>query len=623
MQDKISERHAMARLYAEANIPVFPCKVNGKEPITPNGFYDATTDLAIIDRWWGEDDYNLAISPGQNNLFVVDIDPGADLSLLSRLPGTYTIRTPRDGYHLYYEGTGKSTASKLAQHVDTRSIGGYVLVPPSIVGGIGYRVETEAEYAPLPSWILPCLATADAPVKAATDVEDLPANIERARKRLSYLVKTEDVATEGCGGDERTYKLCCEMLDLGLSATAAQDLIEELWNPYCSPPWMPEELALKLENAGKFRQNEVGAYGVGNPQEIFSEAVSKLTGPDTPEKLSRFHFKDEGELDDEPDPQWIVKELISERSTVMLYGQSGSYKSFLVLDICLSVAMGLPAFGSDTKPGLVFYAALEGKAHLKKARRAWRVLKGVQGKIENFFVGRAPMVAIDAEVQEFGDEIVRRCAGRKPAIIVIDTLSKSMAGLNENDAADANRYITFCDSLVETFGCTVISVHHSSDKTEGRGARGSSAFKAGFDTVLEVKAHKATKAVSVYVEKHKDAEEREKPWTFEGRITGASLTFEATTADAHKLLTGDSKEVTPKTVGAALKGLGAFGEPAGVTTAVLATQITPARENESVEERAAAIARTGRLLTAEAKGALEGYVTKQGKAFIWHLPAPA
>lgn len=495
------------------------------------------------------------------------------------------------------------------------------MVPPSIVGGHPYRVETDREYASLPAWVLPTLVTADAPVKAATDVEDLPANIERARKRLHYLVKTEDIAIEGCGGDERTYKLCCEMLDLGLSPLMAQEVIEEYWNPHCQPPWAPEELALKLENAGKFRQNEVGAYGVGNPQEIFGDIVKAISS-DTPEKLSRFHFKDEGELDDEPDPAWIVKELISERSTVMLYGQSGSYKSFLVLDICLSVAMGLPTFGSDTKSGLVFYAALEGKAHLKKARRAWRVLKGIEGKIDNFFVGRAPMVAIDAEVQEFGDEIVRRCAGRKPAIIVIDTLSKSMAGLNENDAADANRYITFCDSLVETFGCTVISVHHSSDKTEGRGARGSSAFKAGFDTVLEVKAHKATKAVSVYVEKHKDAEEREKPWTFEGRITGASLTFEATTAEAHRLLVGDSKEITPKTVGAALKGLGAFGEAAGVTTAVLATQIAPARENESVEERAAAIARTGRALTAEAKGALEGYVTKQGKGLIWHLPAP-
>ncbi len=197
-----------------------------------------------------------------------------------------------------------------------------------------------------------------------------------------------------------------------------------------------------------------------------------------------------------------------------------------------------------------------------------------------------------------------------------------MAGLNENDAADAGKFIRFCDSLVEMFGCTVIAIHHNG-KEEGRGARGSSAFFAGFDTVLEVKAHKATKAVSVHVRKHKDAEERETPWTFEGRITGPSLTFELTTMEQHRLLTGDGGSVTPKTVGGILKELNAFGETAGISTAVLATQLTPATENETVEDRASAISRTTRVLATEAKKALEAYCIKRGKSLIWHLPGTA
>ena len=140
--------------------------------------------------------------------------------------------------------------------------------------------------------------------------------------------------------------------------------------------------------------------------------------------------------------------------------------------------------------------------------------------------------------------------------------------------------------------------------------------------MLEVKAHKNTKAVAVHVRKHKDAEERELPWTFEGRVTGPSLTFEATTLEQHRLLVGDAKTLTPKAVGGALKELKAFGEPAGVSTAVLATQLTPAKETESVEDRAAAIARTGRALAAETRGALEAYCIKRGKDWIWHLPAP-
>lgn len=619
---EISVLHQAARAYAEAGIPVFPCEVGGKKPITENGFHDSTTDIKQIDLWWGAADYNLAFCPANANIFVVDIDPGADPSILPKFPLTYTVRTPRGGYHYYYEGMGRTSANKLAQHIDTRGIGGYVLAPPSVVDGNPYYTEKPLTYAPLPQWIPDALSVADNHVKAAVEEMDLPANIERAKKRLQQLVAADDVAVEGCGGDDRTYRLCCEMLDLGLSVPTAQELIEEIWNPKCSPPWDSYALEQKLINASQYQQNEAGAYAVGSSQDAFGGAVAKLMAENKLEvKRSRFHFKDEAEVDEEPDPTWLVKDLISERSSVMMFGPSGSYKSFIALEVCLAIATGQFTFGAETKKGLVFYGALEGKAHLKKARRAWRLVRGIEGKIENFFVGNAPMIGVPGEMQEFGDEIAKRCAGRKPTLIVIDTLSKSMAGMNENDAADAGKFIQFCDSLVEHFGCTVLAIHHTGKDGE-RGARGSSAFLAGFDTVLEVKAHKATKAVSVFVRKHKDAEEREHPWTFEGRLTGPSLTFQATTMEQHKLLVGETKDITPKSVGAALRDLNAFGEDAGVTTAVLATQLTEAREDEGVEDRAQAIARTGRALSAASHKSLEAYAIKRGKVTVWCLPAP-
>lgn len=620
MQEK-SDLWARAIAYAESGIPVFPCEENGKRPITANGFKDATTDLDQINKWWSENqNYNLALSPEDAGFFVVDIDPGADPAFYSKLPETYIVKTPRGGYHFYFDGSGPTTVSKLAKNVDTRGEGGYVLVEPSTVGGNFYIVEDNVPYAEIPEWITEKLAAIDTPVAAAVEEKDLGVNLLRARKVLEKYVADDNVSVEGVGGDDRLYRLCCEMLDLGLSAGSASVLIDEIWNPHCQPPWDIADIELKLHNAEQFMQNEGGAYAVEPAQEVFGDTIKKLF-KEEPQKQSRFHFKDEDELDEEPDPTWIIKDLISERSTVMLYGRSGSYKSFLALDIALSVATGTPAFGSEAKKGLVFYSLLEGKAHLKKGRRAWRTLRGIEGKIDNFYVGRAPMIASQEEIQEFGDEIKKRCNGKSPLVIIIDTLSKSMAGLNENDAADANRFVTFCDSLVEIFGCTVVAVHHSSDKTEGRGARGSSAFFAGFDTVLEVKAHKETRAVAVHVHKHKDAEEREKPWTFEGKVVGPSLAFEATDYEAHKLLTGEAKTIIPVNVGKALQQLNAFGEDAGVTTAVLATELTPTRENESIENRSDAINRTSRVLQTGAKTVLEAYATKKGKEYIWNLPA--
>lgn len=140
----LSPRHEAALAYARANIPVFPCVPNGKQPATSFGFKDATTDEATIDFWWQHHDYNVAIVPESAGWCVVDIDPEGLAwyeANRDRFPTTYTVRTPRGGLHLYYAGSLPPTASKLAPGVDTRGVGSYVLVPPSVVDGKSYVRE--------------------------------------------------------------------------------------------------------------------------------------------------------------------------------------------------------------------------------------------------------------------------------------------------------------------------------------------------------------------------------------------------------------------------------------------------------------------------------------------------
>src|SRR5271170_786438 len=70
-----SPRHKAALAYAEAGIPIFPCRPNRKEPVYKGSFYGATTDPAQINAWWAEDDYNVAFSPEAAGLGVIDVDP--------------------------------------------------------------------------------------------------------------------------------------------------------------------------------------------------------------------------------------------------------------------------------------------------------------------------------------------------------------------------------------------------------------------------------------------------------------------------------------------------------------------------------------------------------------------
>ena len=354
----------------------------------------------------------------------------------------------------------------------------------------------------------------------------------------------------------------------------------------------------------------------------FGAALDKLPKP-APERRSRFHPEDEDEQEEGQDPKWLVKDLIQERSTVLWCGPTQSYKSFLALDLALGIAAARETFGCVPEAGPVFYAALEGKSNIKRARRrAWRLAREIEGKIENFYVLTAPLIGVEDERQEFGDQIraVVDRVGLKPKLIVIDTASKSLAGLDENDAGDVNRLIGYCESLIEVFGCAVLVIHHTAkDKTTGY--RGSGAFHANFDTFVEVKADLKSKAVQVRVVKHKDAEERELPWTFQGRLIGPSLVFFPTTPDEHDALTVVEDGLEPKKVGAALRGLGAIGEQNSVTTQVLAQALLQGQENETPEQRATALGGFCKKLGAQSRGRLRAYTALVGDRVAWCLPS--
>lgn len=631
-----SPRHAAALKYAAEGIPIFPCVPDGKAPATPNGFHDASTDPAIIDAWWAEADYNVALSPADAGWGVVDIDgpEGEDawtaLEAIHDIPSTFTVQTPRGGRHLYFDGelptSAWSPTSKkgrwLGVHIDTRGVGSYVLVPPSTVNGKPYTTLNADDLAMVPDWMQEKLRRRDH-IAEAPDVNlDLPGNVERARVLLETYVKNEDVAIEGRGGDARTYRLACEVINLGLSPETAHELITEIWNPHCLPPWDAGELGVKIENASRYAQNEAGAWAVSPAAEVFAGGAldQLLRDSKQPATRSRFHAENEAEQEEGEDPKWLIKDLIQENSTVLLVGPSGSFKSFVALDVALSVSTGTETFGTSPLKGSTFYAAAEGRTNLKRPRRrAWKIGRGVE-KADDFYVMPAPMLALPEDVQAFGDEIRRRCGGKNPRIIVLDTLAKVMAGLNENDASDAGKFIRLCDSLVEAFpGVAVIAIHHTG-KDEGRGARGSSAFFAGFDTVLEVKRHKP-KAVEVWVRKHKDAEEREAPWTFEARTIGPSLVLFPTTEAEHRAMVA-TDELDGKKVGAALKALGARGRDRAVVTNVLAAQLMPAREGDSVEAREALHKKTAQTLNKLARSRFEAYHEVDGRDRIWFLPEP-
>jgi hypothetical protein len=137
--------------YASLGWPVFPCRPGEKAPATRHGYLDATTDSRQVTEWFGRHpDWNLAVATGAPGPDVLDVDlrgeAGNGFAALARLRAaglldgaTAYVRTPSGGHHAYFTGTIQRNGHLPVHHIDFLSAGGYVLVPPSHVGGRSYE----------------------------------------------------------------------------------------------------------------------------------------------------------------------------------------------------------------------------------------------------------------------------------------------------------------------------------------------------------------------------------------------------------------------------------------------------------------------------------------------------
>lgn len=645
-----SDFHKAAINYARRGIPVFPCRPGSKEPATEHGYKDATTDLVQINAWWDTSpDFNPAFCPDRMGWSVVDIDGaiGRENWETAQIengyaPETFEVETPRGGSHLYFAGelpgtvgTAKSRRA-IAQHIDTRGVGTYVLLPPSTIstytgedaqfnGGV-YKTVHSVMPSQVPQWIV------EKTKKRALEVEgtervDAPSSIASATRHLQELVKQGRLAVEGAGGDDTTYQIALELRrDLGVSHDKTFQLMSEIWYPHCTPNDNLEWLEFKISNAGKYGENGEGAWAVAPAAEKFASVLDKLIDePEQPARRSRFYFEDEDEQDTAKDTVMLIKDLVPDASTVLIVGEKGSFKSFVLHELLLATAAGVSTFGAQPlRAGPTFYGTHEGANDLKRGRRkAWRQARCVEQPIP-IFVAPAPRVVSQEECEEFREQIrVRlRASGRPVAGIGLDTVAKCMVGLDENSAADMGLFVSFCDSLVFEFDCPVYAVAHT--PKGGKGARGSGALEAGFGTVIDVKRPDPHgKLVEVSVRYHKDAEEPEHPWTFEAKKVGSSLALYPI-SQAEFIAQKDLDDPYSRDkVGGALILMNAFGQDNMVTSSALALQLNPGLENEPPEVQLENQKKSAAILNKLSRSTLKNYAYNVGRDTVWFMPAEA
>ena len=271
-----------------------------------------------------------------------------------------------------------------------------------------------------------------------------------------------------------------------------------------------------LDDYNRFGPHPVNdqAYGYGNGPDYESlslntEAPSYIDDDwsvaESNDCLAKGSITLFADIDFDLDQEMLIDNVLPQTGITMLFAPSGMGKTFVALDLALSIARGVPFAGMhETKQGHVLVLALEAPRGVCKRIGALR---------EHFNISEAPFGLVDYPLDLCDPrsvtgiiDLIRQYMSEhnsEVALLIIDTLNRAMPGRDENGPKDAGAAIAGLQRIQRATGRCILVVHHPG-KDEGRGARGHSSIFAAMDAVLAIEGEKSDPVRRLLVKKLKD-----------------------------------------------------------------------------------------------------------------------
>jgi AAA domain/Bifunctional DNA primase/polymerase, N-terminal/Primase C terminal 1 (PriCT-1)/Winged helix-turn-helix DNA-binding len=422
------------------------CKHPGKHPRILGWQERATSNVSQVAAWWDKwPNSNIGIPTGAvNGIVVIDVDGPVSLAEVEALEtdsgsvATLRAKTGRPGgAHRYYTYESWVKNGKLhgnaQSKTDIKTDGGYVVGAPSNhISGRTYEFTgvdgfDRSLLTPPPEWLK------HPPINSKPDGTSAPGTDIPEGSRNSTLTSLAGrLRRAGLGYDDI------------LAALIVQNASR------CKPPLERDELeTIACSIAGRLS---------GTPPLQVTTVEELLTSPPT---------------------SYLIDHVLAARTTVVLYGEPGSGKTLIALEMAFCLASGLPWQGHNVIGGPVLYLATEGHAALPDRLRALCSHHGVHLIPHLKFLNRGVDLTDRVFLGAF-EELVER---EQPTLVVVDTMARAIGTGEENSSRDVNALIGNLEALRERCpGLTVLVLHHPA-KSSGD-LRGSSAIKASADLVL-------------------------------------------------------------------------------------------------------------------------------------------
>jgi len=204
---------------------------------------------------------------------------------------------------------------------------------------------------------------------------------------------------------------------------------------------------------------------------------------------------------DLPKPPEIVHGILHQGSKMVIGGGSKSFKTWSLLDLAISVAMGTKWWGFQTTQGRVAYLNFEIQDAFFKGRLNdvlfAKELQLAKGQLTYWGLrGKA------ADLETLKQQIIAKIKDRGYSLIVFDPIYKALAGRDENSAGDIASMLNEIEALAVETGAAVAFGHHfSKGNQSGKESidriGGSGVFARDPDTILTMTKHEQDDAFTV------------------------------------------------------------------------------------------------------------------------------
>src|SRR5512140_1820128 len=189
-----------------------------------------------------------------------------------------------------------------------------------------------------------------------------------------------------------------------------------------------------------------------------------------------------------PQTQWLVEELWTEQAVGILGGEPKCCKSFLALDVAVSVASGaacLRQFPVRRSGPVLLFPAEDSLAVVRQRLEGIAAVAQVPFASLPVQVITAPSLRLDTATDR--QRLSQTVREHRPILLILDPLIR-LHRVDENDASQIAELLSYLRELQRQFQVAVILVHHARKDSHasrpGQALRGSSELHGWGDSNL-------------------------------------------------------------------------------------------------------------------------------------------